>query len=786
MTIKVHSENLILINNLTKTSDRLATAMGRLSTGYRINSASDGAAELMLSKGLEKQISGLSVCNDNANMAKSLLTVADGSLSEITSMAQRIRDIALSSANGIYSEDERRAYQTEVDALVSEIKRQTDEARYNDYKLFNNAKSPTIKTGAGTTGSTGAHSVKKISQAQAEAQGYTCVTTAQELKDALVAGDSSCKVMLMADINLDDLGLDATGSNWSAVGDATTRFQGTLDGNGYTIHNLKINATSDYQGLIGDAATSSTIKNLKINNANIENTGTYTGILTGANSGTIENCSITNSDIKSEGERTGGLVGQNLGKVDSCKIEANVKGKANTGGLVGINSNLIISCIVTGSVVGSETNTGGFVGQNNTSGSYNGKIENCYSRADVTGTTITGGFVGESKGNSTIISSYATGNITGSNDYTGGFAGFIRNRGSITSCYAKGDARGNGDGVGGFIGRIENLGTINSCYAKGNVSGNGESTGGFVGTSAEDSTILKSYSTGNVTNNGIYTGGFVGLAYNNTSITSCYSTGDTESSGNYTGGFAGRIYLNSSSVVSCYSTGSAVGKNYTGGFAGSIEQGLISNSYSTGNATGTTGSTGDFLGQASTQAILDNYSFDGALSNGIGTGTNNAIGADDTAGKNTDWFKEKNNLINILGDGWDYSNSDLTFQVGTNAGLNHTLSIDLNFGVDDFEIDVMSQDSARDSLSAIDELIEYVTQMQGKIGSATNVMDSVLGNNTQTQINLVDSNARLIDADIARESAEVVKTQIRQNMTASLLAQTGTNMSQIVLALYGL
>ncbi|MBQ3102012.1 hypothetical protein IJC60_03300, partial [bacterium] len=56
MTIRVHSENLILLNNLNRTGDRLATAMGRLSTGYRINSASDGAAELMLSKGLEKQI----------------------------------------------------------------------------------------------------------------------------------------------------------------------------------------------------------------------------------------------------------------------------------------------------------------------------------------------------------------------------------------------------------------------------------------------------------------------------------------------------------------------------------------------------------------------------------------------------------------------------------------------------------------------------------------------------------------------------------------------------------
>lgn len=120
--------------------------MVKLSTGYKINSASDGAAQLMLSNGLEKQISGLSVCNNNAYMAQSILSVADGSLSQITSLAQRIRDIALSSSNGIYGDMERTAYQQEVDGLVDEIKRQVEGAKYNDYKLFSTENTPQIKT----------------------------------------------------------------------------------------------------------------------------------------------------------------------------------------------------------------------------------------------------------------------------------------------------------------------------------------------------------------------------------------------------------------------------------------------------------------------------------------------------------------------------------------------------------------------------------------------------------------------------------------------------------------
>ncbi|MBR1977762.1 flagellin, partial [bacterium] len=628
MTIKVRSENLILINNLNRTSDRLATAMGRLSTGYRINSASDGAAELMLSKGLEKQISGLSVCNDNANMAKSLLTVADGSLSEITSMAQRIRDIALSSANGIYSEDERRAYQSEVDALVEEIKRQTDEARYNDYKLFYGNTSPAIKTNvsAGTTGAVGTYKVQKVSKAEAEAQGYTCVTTAQELKDALVAGDSSCKVMLMADINLGDLGLDATGSNWTAVGNDTTQFKGTLDGNGYTIRNLKINATSGYQGLFGYTATSSSIKNLNIKNADIKNTGNRTAGLVGENHGTITDCSV-DGIIKSSGEHSiGGLVAYNYGNISNCGSNVNIESTnecLQIGGLVGINyAGDIINCYAKGEVKSNGGHVGGLIGYNN-------------------------------KGN--VLNSYATGNVTGGEN-VGGFVGFANSNSNIEYCYATGDVRGVGTAagkIGGFVGWKR--GSINACYATGEVTGKS------------------------------YVGGFVGLN-DIGAIKSSYSSGNVTGTGHSVGGFVGRHRTS------------------------------IEDSYSTGNATGGTDQTGGFIGVSEGAATLSNYSFVGSGA-GVGVGATNATGADDTAGKDANWFESRNNLAGILGDSFDYSylNSNLTFQVGVNAGSLNTLDINLSFGVDNLRIDVMSGDSSRESISAIDELIEYTTQVQGRI-----------------------------------------------------------------------
>ncbi len=880
MAIKVHSENLILINNLNRTSDRLATAMGRLSTGYRVNTASDGAAELMLSKSLEKQISGLSVCNDNANMAKSLLSVADGSLSQVTAMAQRIRDIALSSANGVYGEAERQAYQSEVDGLVEEIKRQVNDARYNDYKLFYENNSPTLKTNAGAsgasaTGAVGTYKVQKMSQEEAEALGYTCVSTAQELKDALVTGDANCKVMLMNDINLDELGLDATGSNWTAVGDNTAKFAGTIDGNGYTIRNLKINSTKNHQGLFGRANADSVIKNLNVDNASVVSTGACIGGLVGTNEGIIENCSVTNTTVKSEYERTGGIAGQNIGSISNCKVDVNIEGNNITGGLAGVNFNKIISCSASGNVKGNGHDTGGFVGANAISDGFVGDIQNCststnvigigeaiggftgsnqgtakitscyttgqvegnrdgiggfigcgyssssisscYATGTVTGnSSYVGGFIGAAMEASTITDSYATGNATGI-DTIGGFAGIIQDASSVTSChsagnvmgtggqniggfvgtnygdaivascYAVGDVTGSKNNVGGFVGCSYVNSTITSSYAKGNVKGSEQNTGGFAGGTAQNAKITSCYATGNVEGNS-QTGGFIGLSESIETLSNCYATGNVTATGAHTGGFVGGSVAGTL-IDSCYSTGDVNGKSCSGGFVGTVQNGTISNSYSTGNTTGNTSSTGAFSGQARDGATLSNYAFansSGSASSGIGTG--GATGASITAGKEINWFENKNNLISIVGENWDYSyfDSNLTFQIGVNAGLLNTSRIDLSFGVNNFNVDVLTAENSRTSLSAIDELIEYTTQMQGKIGSAMNVMDSVLGNNTQAQINLVDSNSRLIDADVAKESAEFVKNQIRQNLTASLLVQTGTNMSEVLLALYGL
>ena len=136
MTIKVNSDNLIFLNNLNSASDRLATAMSRLSTGARIQYAGDDAAGFMISKGLEVKQRGLNTANNNIQMAMSLLGIAEGSIQTMLSPLYRIRDLALQSSNGFYSEEERKAMQMEVDSLFAEITRTKDTTEFNGTKLF--------------------------------------------------------------------------------------------------------------------------------------------------------------------------------------------------------------------------------------------------------------------------------------------------------------------------------------------------------------------------------------------------------------------------------------------------------------------------------------------------------------------------------------------------------------------------------------------------------------------------------------------------------------------------
>jgi flagellin len=134
--------------NLNATSNRLQQSMARLSSGYRINTAADDAAGLAISEKLRAQIGGLAQANSNAQDGISLVQTAEGSLNEVHSMLQRVRDLAVQYKNGTLSTDDRTAIQSEVNQLGSEIERIGQAAAFNGISLLANSGSITFQIGA--------------------------------------------------------------------------------------------------------------------------------------------------------------------------------------------------------------------------------------------------------------------------------------------------------------------------------------------------------------------------------------------------------------------------------------------------------------------------------------------------------------------------------------------------------------------------------------------------------------------------------------------------------------
>jgi flagellin len=133
---------------LAGTSTYMAKSMERLSSGYRINRAADDAAGLAISEKLRGQISGLDQSERNAQDAVSLVQTAEGSLSEVHAMLQRVRELAVQYKNGTLSTSDQTAIQSEVNQLASEMERIGTSAQFNGIHLLNSATTVTFQVGA--------------------------------------------------------------------------------------------------------------------------------------------------------------------------------------------------------------------------------------------------------------------------------------------------------------------------------------------------------------------------------------------------------------------------------------------------------------------------------------------------------------------------------------------------------------------------------------------------------------------------------------------------------------
>jgi flagellin len=142
-------------NGSRMANQSLQTAMERLSTGKRINSAKDDAAGLAIASSMTSQIRGMGQAIRNSNDGISLAQTAEGSLGEVTNMLQRVRELAVQSASGTYSANDRTNLQAEVAELGAQIDDVVANTKFNGVAVFGSSDvTIKIQTGAGSSDTT--------------------------------------------------------------------------------------------------------------------------------------------------------------------------------------------------------------------------------------------------------------------------------------------------------------------------------------------------------------------------------------------------------------------------------------------------------------------------------------------------------------------------------------------------------------------------------------------------------------------------------------------------------
>ncbi len=264
LTINTNVVSLNAQRNLTSSQSSLAVSMQRLSSGLRVNSAKDDAAGLAIAERMNTQVRGLNVAARNANDGISLAQTAEGALGKLGDMLQRMRELAVQSANATNNATDREALNAEVDQLKLEIERVATTTAFNDTKLLDGsftAKSFQVGANSGETIELAAITDARLTglgTLQTVADTYTStVTGVAPTVGALAAGDLT--------INGVDVGAVTAGADAAAQGaavataiNAQTATTGVTAAANATTGVITLTSTSEDGIVIGGATANET------------------------------------------------------------------------------------------------------------------------------------------------------------------------------------------------------------------------------------------------------------------------------------------------------------------------------------------------------------------------------------------------------------------------------------------------------------------------------------------------------------------------------------------------
>jgi flagellin len=219
LAINTNLSSLMAQKNVGTAQSEMATAMQRLSTGLRINSAADDAAGLAIGTRMDSQVRGLNVAIRNTNDAVSMIQTADGTLSTVTGAFQRMRELAVQAANGSNGSGDLTNLDKEYQQLSTEVNRVAGATKFNGIAL--------------TSTQAGAFSF----QVGANSSDTMSVTTKDATQYLTTPGDLTSSANATTALSAIDTALDSVNSDRATYGAALNRF-------GFTIQNLNNSVTN--------------------------------------------------------------------------------------------------------------------------------------------------------------------------------------------------------------------------------------------------------------------------------------------------------------------------------------------------------------------------------------------------------------------------------------------------------------------------------------------------------------------------------------------------------------
>ena len=327
LTVNTNIASLTAQRNLSGSQNMLSTSLERLSSGLRINSAKDDAAGLSISARFEAQIRGLNQGVRNANDGISLAQTAEGALSEVTGNLQRIRELAVQSANATNSSADRATLQAEVTALVSEIDRVASQTNFNNISLLDGSfTGQSFQVGA-NSGET--VSVSSIVNARSASLGANTFTFGGSDSNTTEVGIANATVPANGVANQDFTVSSASGGTSAVVtlagGEAANEIAALINAGTATAGN-GVTATASNVAFLSGATAGTVAFNLTADD--LANSNTNVASISGAVSSTDMSALVTsiNSNFDDTGilaesvVMTDGLVGIKLTQVDGLDI----------------------------------------------------------------------------------------------------------------------------------------------------------------------------------------------------------------------------------------------------------------------------------------------------------------------------------------------------------------------------------------------------------------------------------------------------------------------------------